>query len=56
MKAPDPETRVDIQFRNGIIKRDVKAGNYRFGNWTGQHSHLHPHPYDIGKWQPAKEE
>jgi len=39
---------IDIQFRNGQIKRDVKADQYRWKPW-----HWGESDWDIVRWQYA---
>jgi len=39
---------IDIQFRNGQIKRDVKAEQYRWKPWNWGES-----DWDIVRWQYA---
>lgn len=46
-KPRNPDSIGDIKFRNGVIIRGKRAGNYRFGQWPDG-----PHDYDIVKWQP----
>ena len=50
-KPTNPDAIGDIMLRNGLILRGKRAGNYRFGEWTGNDRHNHPHDYDIVKWQ-----
>ena len=44
------EEPIDIQFRNGQIKRDVKADQYRWKPWNWGES-----DWDIVRWQYATE-
>jgi len=58
MKLPlapkDPEALIDIQFRNGTVRRGTQGKKWRFGLWSGKHADIGENDWDIVKWQAAK--
>jgi hypothetical protein len=49
-KAPDdPEALIDIQFRNGTVRRGTQGKKWRWGA-----SKVAEYDWDIVKWQEAK--
>lgn len=46
---PDPEALIDIQFRNGTVRRGTQGKKWRWGA-----SKVAEYDWDIVKWQEAK--
>lgn len=46
------EMLIDIQFRNGSVRRGTQGKKWRWGAWSGQWAHIGDSDYDIIDWWP----